>query len=421
MKDAREIALDALVQITRDKADTQTAIRHAIAEHRLEPREEAFAHTLVDAGLRWGVACDALLATYLTKAIPKRQLRVYWALRLGVVQLLVLGTPAHAAVSTTVDLLKRRKHEKIFANLANAVLKRIADTKPTLDLSQTLSPWLRARWVAAYGAPAIVKMARVATQAPPLDLSMKTRAMADVETLSAMPIGAITLRCARGNPATLPGYAEGTFWVQDVAATLPAQLLGDVAGKEVLDLCAAPGGKTAQLCAAGAKLVALDRAENRLVRLRENMQRLGYAPEIVAADITEWQPGRQFSHILLDAPCSATGTLRRHPEIIWTRTEEDILRHAALQAQLLTRAWQWLAPGGRMVYAVCSLEPEEGEQQIEAFLRATPDAKAVAVALPESAVPPEAITQQGYLRTLPYHWGAQGGMDGFFAAILEKR
>jgi len=429
MTDARRIALEALTRITAEGRELDDALADAgIAQ--AEGRERGFAYTLVMHSLRWGRAADALLAQYIEKPIPERKHRAHWALRMGVVQLLVLKVPAHAAVSTTVALLKKRKPDVAYAGMANAVLKKIAGDG-CLDASAALPEWMRMRWERIYGAQTVAAMAAMLVEEPPLDITLQQAAGTAVPLAAPLPasplqgegmeIGRESLRLAPTDVTALAGYAEGMFWVQDVASTLPVQLLGEVAGLRVLDACAAPGGKTAQLCARGASVTSLDRSPARLRRLRENMQRLHFTPEVVEADIHDWQPAASFDAILLDAPCSASGTLRRHPELGWMRAESDIAKLAGVQAKLWARCWQWLKPGGRMVYSVCSIEPEEGEEQLAAFLKAHPEAELVPATLSETAAPREAMTPQGTLRTLPHHWAEKGGMDGFFAVCVRKR
>lgn len=358
---------------------------------------------------------DAALAHYLEKPLPPKRLAVSNALRLGAAQLLLLDTPAHAAVKETVDLVKTGR-DKALAGLVNAVLQKLSRERPALPSPAcNLPTWLAARWQTAYGAEAVTQFAEVASHRAPLDLQVRD----DYPLGTALD--AYTRRLSPEHPPveTLPGYAEGTFFVQDVAASYPARLLGDVRGLRALDACAAPGGKTAQLCWAGAEVTALDRAAARMQRLGENMQRLKLAPHLVVTDALTWQPSELFDAILLDAPCTATGTWRRHPEVVHITRMEDIAEMAALQRQLLARAWSWLKPGGRLVYCVCSLEPEEGEQQAAWFSDAQTDATPLAISA-EAGIPDRAIVKN-MLRTTPAMLADQGGMDGFFAAGWVKR
>ena len=231
----------------------------------------------------------------------------------------------------------------------------------------------------------------------------------------------------QGSVTMLPGFTEGQWWVQDAAAALPARLFGDVAGKTIADLCAAPGGKTAQLAQAGARVTAVDRSPNRMARLRDNLARLSLEAETVVADAAEWH-GRNrsggFDGILIDAPCTSTGTIRRHPDVGWLRQEADIAALAALQKRLLQQAVALLKPGGTLVYCTCSLEPEEGEQAIAALLAAEPAMRRVPIEAGEVAGLAEIVTAEGDLRTLPCHLPHDdprlGGLDGFYAARLVK-
>jgi 16S rRNA (cytosine967-C5)-methyltransferase len=286
-----------------------------------------------------------------------------------------------------------------------------------------LPDWLAAPLDAAWGPEARRAIEAAQRIRPPLDLMLKREAEAErwAAALGAERLPTGSLRLA-GWPqvSRLPGYAEGAWWVQDAAAALPARLLGPLAGRTALDLCAAPGGKTMQLAAAGATVVAVDAAEARLGRLRENLTRTGLAAEVVAADALTWEPGRRFEAVLVDAPCTASGTIRRHPDLPWIRTGRELEALTALQAALLRRAWGWLAPGRRLVYCVCSLLPEEGEAQAARFLAATPEARVVAPDPRALGVHPAWIDAGGGLRTRPDFWPERGGLDGFYAICLGK-
>ena len=375
-----------------------------------------FARLLVLTALRHLGQIDTLLVHYLDKKLPVKRSAVTQALRLGVVQLLLIDTPTHAAVHETVALLKNGKDAGL-AGLVNAVLQKIARDKPALG-----SPLLNlptavvARWTVWYGASEVKTMAQVASIRSPLDLT--TRQTID----GAVRLDQTTVRLAPDHPPveSLPGYAEGAFFVQDIAASYPARLLGNVKGQQVLDIGAAPGGKTAQLVQAGAQVTALDRSAKRMRVLTENMARLGYTVETIVADACTWTPPIAYDAILLDAPCSATGTWRRHPEVVHIVTPADITELAGLQRALLDRAWQWLKPGGRLIYCVCSLEREEGEAQAEWFVDNYGDNVTVIPVDPTTEIPRYCITSEGYLRTLPSQLSTSGGMDGFFAVCFEK-
>ncbi|WP_135467888.1 RsmB/NOP family class I SAM-dependent RNA methyltransferase [Crenalkalicoccus roseus] len=376
----------------------------------LNPRDRAAAHRIAAAVLRRTGSLDAVLEPFLRREPPEA---VRQALRIGTAELLLLGTPPHAAVASAVALVPRP-----FAGLVNAVLRRVAEAGPAalagLDAERLDTPaWLWASWHAAYG-EAVRAIAAAHRQEAPLDLTLAPGATAP-EGGEALPTGSI--RFPPGTRVTeLPGFAEGAFWVQDAAAALPARLLAAQPGERVADLCAAPGGKTAQLAAAGARVVAVERDPRRAARLRENLARLRLAAEVVEADAAAWDAGgARFDAVLLDAPCTATGTIRRHPDIPHLKRARDLAPMAEAQRRLLEAAARLLRPGGRLVFAVCSLQPEEGEGHLPAAeaLGLRPDP-----VRPEElpGLPPEAFTPQGALRTRPDFWAERGGMDGFFAA-----
>ena len=387
----------------------------------LPPAERARAQALATQTLRHLGRIDAVLAAFLDKppAAPARN-----ALRLAVAETRLDGVPAHAAVDAAVRLTRRNPKTRQLAGLVNAVGRRLGERGAELweaAREAELPAWIARPLRRAHGAGALraIEAAHHAGP-PPLDLTLRDPARAAdwAGHLGAelLPTGSLRLR-GRVQVSALPGYESGEWWVQDAAAALPARLLGPVAGLRVLDLCAAPGGKTLQLAAAGAKVTALDLSEARLGRLRENLLRTGLSAEVVAADALHWAPEAPFDAILLDAPCSATGTIRRHPDLPYLRGAADMAALAGLQAALLARAFGWLAPGGRLVYCVCSLLPAEGEEQIARFLAETPGARRAAP--PELGLDPGWITAEGALRTRPDFWPERGGMDGFFAALLE--
>lgn len=381
--------------------------------------DQRFAMLLLLSTLQHLGQVDAVLAKFLAKPLPAKRLAITNALRLGVVQLLLLDTQAHAAVNETVALVKKGKDAGL-SGLVNAVLQKIAREKPALPAAiHNLPTWLRMRWEKHYGAQTTAQMAEIATHRTPLDVHSTT------EMAGAIPLNDQMQRFIGEHPPVeqLAGYAEGAFFVQDVAASFPAQLLGEVKGLRVLDVCAAPGGKAAQLAQAGASVTALDRSPTRMAVLRENMARLRCTVETIVADALEWQPAEAFDAILLDAPCTATGTWRRHPEMPHILAPEEIAEMVALQRALLLRAWGWLKEGGRLVYCVCSLEPEEGEAQAQWFMQQVA-ARQVREFPPLSgealADYQKLINTEGYLRTLPANLAEHGGMDGFFAAAFVK-
>ncbi len=386
----------------------------------LTDRDRAFVRRLVATALRRRGQVDGVLRKFLTlwpKGLPRE------ALRLGTTELLFLDAPPHAAVDSAVDLM--HPEQKKPRGLINAVLRKVAAEGAAIvaqqDAARQNTPdWLWRSWEEAYGPDLARDIAQAHLQEAPLDISVKGDAAGWAERLQAelLPSGCLR-RQAAGAVESLPGYDDGTWWIQDAAAALPAKLLGDVNGKTVADLCAAPGGKTAQLAAMGAQVMAVDRSDPRLKRLKENLKRLHLKAEVRTAEIEHWQPPHVFDAVLLDAPCSATGTIRRHPDLPYLKDETDVMKLAALQQRLINAAWAMLKPGGKLVYCVCSLQPEEGERHMP-LLRALPGARIVPADAAMLGVPEDAVTLDGALRTLPCHWADRGGMDGFFAVCLEK-
>jgi len=385
----------------------------------LASRDRAAAHRLAATTLRYLGTLDAVLDSHLRRAPPEG---VRHVLRLGAAALLLLDTPPHAAVATAVTLARLRGFEP-FTGLVNAVLRRIAGMGKSvldqLDPPRLDTPaWLWRSW----GERARV-IAEMHHREPPLDLTWTnneegTDEEASLEIGFRLPSGSWRLPPGTAVSA-LPGFAEGRFFVQDVAASLPARLLRPQSGERILDLCAAPGGKTAQLAARGAEVTAVERDPARLARLEENLARLRLSARLVAADATRWQSAEPFDAVLLDAPCSATGTIRRHPDIPHLRRPADLATLTAVQDALLDAAVRHLKPGGRLVYAVCSLQPEEGRARIEAALARLP-LRRDPLRPEELPFLPKAITEEGDLFTHPGLWAEWGGMDGFFAARLIK-
>lgn len=423
--DARAAALDLFQGVIRRKqALDQQMAGGALAA--LDPRGRAFAHNLVATTLRRLGQIDALISTCLEKPLPKGARTAQDILRLGAAQLLFTGTADHAAIDTAVELARDRGQARL-AKLVNAVLRRIqregAAFVADQDAARLNTPdWLWHSWEAAYGAATCRAIAEVHLAHAPLDITVKSDAAAWAERLGGdvQSDRSLRLTAAAAPVPDLPGFAEGAWWVQDRAAALPVRLLGDVAGLRVLDLCAAPGGKTAQLAAAGANVVALDRSEKRLEILGRNLDRLGLAAETVAADAQTWTPPAPFDAVLLDAPCSATGTIRRHPDLPHLKGPEDVAKLADLQDRLLARAGDWVRPGGLLVFATCSLQPEEGPERVRAFLTRHPDFTSEPVTPGESGITAEMISADGWLRSLPSMAAESGGMDGFFAAALRR-
>lgn len=384
-----------------------------IAARDLErPDDRAFAHAIAAEALRRLTDLDALIDSATKKPLPD-DAKARFALRIALVQALAMGTPPHAAIATVLPLIDGGPRK-----LVHGVFGTLMRSKATLPEIPTLPPAVEERWEQAWG----TRVARAAAAAmavpPPLDLIFATDAPPEgLEGVSLMPRH---LRLERGrHVAGLAGYGEGRWWVQDISASMPARLLGRGNGRTALDLCAAPGGKTMQLASAGFDVTAIDASEARLARLRENLQRTGLAADIHAADIMKWQPREPVDSILLDAPCTATGIFRRHPDVLYRIRPRVIAELAQGQKAMLDRAADWLKPGGTLVYSVCSLEPEEGERLVEAFLAARPDYRLDPVGLDET--PPEMRPNNGILRILPGTFAEAGGADGFFIARFRRR
>ena len=418
---ARRCAVELLAEVLdRKRPFDEAVVRHAGLQ-ALSERDRNFARLLVMTVLRRLGQVDALINGMLEKSLSGKSNDVMHILRLGAVQLLWLKTPAHAAVHAMVEAANEMGHSRM-KGLVNVVLKRVATEGEAVIAAQDVAKinvpgWLYASWSKAYGEEAARAIASLQDMVPPLDITVKQDADMWAQKLGGvvLPTGSVRVTQA-GRVDLLTGYEEGAWWVQDAAAALPVLLAGDVAGKTVFDLCAAPGGKTAQLAAAGANVVAVDQSKRRLQILQANLQRLQLQAEIVESDMLKWKPSSIPDVVLLDASCSATGTLRRHPEVLWHRQPEDVAELTLLQRKMLNRASNWLEAGGKLIYCVCSLQTEEGEQQIEQFLDTHKDFSLK----PVSGVPSEFITKQGALRTLPSHFGDIGGLDGFYAAVLER-
>ncbi len=376
--------------------------------------DRARAQRLTVETLRGLERADRLLADHLRQTPA---LTVHNALRLGTVEL-CQGEAAHGVVNSMVEIVGRsRKHGRL-KGLVNAVLRKIAadgpDAWPKMRVPR-LPDWLREPLIMAWGADAVKGMEQAHFNGAPLDVTMKPGA--EAPSGEALPTGSVRLQSA-GQVSTLPGYKAGNWWVQDAAAALPVQLLAPKAGEKILDLCAAPGGKTLQLAAAGADVTALDISEVRLKRVRENLDRTGLQAEVITGDALEHQG--EYDAILLDAPCSATGTIRRHPDLPFAKDGSEFGGLIELQARMLAHAWTLLKPGGRLVYCTCSLLPDEGEVQIEEALDQYPDMQVDRAVLDVAGVETSWITEEGGLRLRPDYWPERGGMDGFYMACLNK-
>ena len=428
---ARRIAADIIESVLRQGRPLDEVLDGAEAHPglaTLSERDRALTRMLAATVLRRLGSLRYLLGRYLTQGLPKEAPRVETALLIGAAQVLWLEVPDHAAVDLSVRMVQADRRAARFPGLVNAVLRRVAREGHD-DLAARGEPldtpdWLMARWAAHYGPARARAIAAALVNPPSLDVTVKGEAEEWAARLRGRVLATGSVRTvAHGPVARLPGYDEGAWWVQDAAAALPARLLGDVAGRRVADLCAAPGGKTAQLAQAGAEVTAVDRSPARLARLKDNLARLGLSAETVAADAAGFEGG-PFDAVLLDAPCLSTGTIRRHPDIAWLKRAADIAPLADLQRRLLDRAVALTRPGGVIVYCTCSLEPEEGEAQIAALVARDARVRRRPIAPAEVAGRAELINAAGELRTLPQHLPDEdprmGGLDGFFAARLAR-
>jgi 16S rRNA (cytosine967-C5)-methyltransferase len=397
----------------------------------LADRDRALMRRMVATVLRRLGTLGHVLSRLLDKGIPSDAPRAQSALLIGAAQILWMDVPDHAAVDLSVRLVQSDRRAARYAGLVNAVLRRCAREGQALveevaAQSLDLPPWLLARWIAHYGEATARAMAVALAHEPSLDLSVKSDAAQWASRLhgETLPTGTVRM-LLHGSVTMLPGFTEGQWWVQDAAAALPARLFGDLKGKSIADLCAAPGGKTAQLAHAGAQVTAVDRSPARVARLRENLNRLSLQADTVVADAGEWAGSAEgFDGILIDAPCTSTGTIRRHPDVAWLRQESDIAALSVLQQRLLRKSLSLLKPGGMLIYCTCSLEPEEGEQAVARLLADEASLRRVPIGASEVAGLGETITAAGDLRTLPSHLPHAdpklGGLDGFYAARLVK-
>jgi 16S rRNA (cytosine967-C5)-methyltransferase len=394
--------LDAVLDEGRMLAQVDDLVAH------LPPQDRARAMRLAAMVLRQVDGADAVLSPHLRKVPP---VTVVNALRLAVVEV-GAGAAAHGAVNAAVEVVRRGKRTGHLTGLVNAVLRKVPDGVPADGAVQKLPRWLRQPMVHAYGREAVAAIEAVHAAVPPLDVTVKPGAVGPEGQV--LPNGSVRL-AQFGQVSALPGYATGAWWAQDAAAAMAVPLLAPRAGEHVLDLCAAPGGKTLQLAATGAHVTAVDLSGPRMARVAENLARTGLQADMRVADALHWQPEGGFDAILLDAPCSATGTIRRHPDLPFVKDGSEVPGLVALQAALLDRALGWLKPGGRLVFSTCSLLPDEGEGQLTAALARHP---ALRVERPGMAwVEGSWVTPDGGLRLRPDYWG---GMDGFFMVRLVR-
>jgi 16S rRNA (cytosine967-C5)-methyltransferase len=430
---ARRAAVELLTAVLDKKQPLDDVLGRALATGwmlNLPQRDRALARAVVATSLRRRGEIDHVLGKFLERGLPDKAGTLYPILLSAAAQLIFLKTPPHAAIDLAVRLAQYDARARRYDKLVNAVLRRAAKggeaIVSSLDAARVNTPdWLWTRWVSTYGEARAQRIAAANMIEPPLDLTVKTDPEGWASQLGGrvLPTGSVRL-LPKGRIEAFPGYHEGAWWVQDAAASLPARLLGPVAGMRVADLCAAPGGKTAQLVQAGASVVAVDSSQTRLHTLGENLSRLGLDATAVVADAATWAPDERFDAVLLDAPCSSTGTIRRHPDIPYLKSAKDIEALVPLQARLLDNAASLLKPGGTLVYSTCSLEPEEGEAQIANLLVRREDLRLDPLQPEDVFGQGEWIKPSGCLRTFPYQldlgtpeWS---GMDGFFAARLLR-
>ncbi|GJL97025.1 MAG: MFS transporter [Hyphobacterium sp.] len=426
--DARRAAVRALKFVLESRTALDAALSQTPEFVRMESRDKAFARLIAATTLRRRGQIHAVLSAFLEHDLPHHAGEARLLLETAAAQILFLDTKPHAAVSEAVTLAKTSVDAKRFAGLINAVLRKVVanghDIAEATPLSDNLPNWLRESWQAAYGAQTVEQIAAVVVRDPPLDVTLKSLGesgqWADALGSERLPTG--TLRKSEiGDVTQLPGFVEGAWWAQDAGAAIPAMLLDAQPGEDVLDLCAAPGGKTLQLAASGANVTALDASPKRMRRVSENLTRTGLKATCVSADGQFWGDEASFDAILLDAPCSATGTLRRRPDAAWIKNETDVDSLIPIQEALMANATRLLRPGGRLVVCTCSLQPEEGESWLERGLEHLPDLELDPVRVVELPELEPAILENGSVRLTPDMWADKGGIDGFFIARLRKR
>lgn len=427
---ARRVALKLIQAIFLKKQNLDQAFDDSVEFAQLPPRDRAFVKMMVTTLIRRLGQVDDLIKRALSR--PDQPLNppiLETVLRLGAVQLMFMNVPDHAAVNTSVQLIEAEGHSRM-KGFVNAILRRIAadgrEWMTRQDAARLNTPeWLLKQWITDYGLKTTLDIAMANVVEPPLDITIKRQdhAIQWAETLEAhiLPTGSLRLTNAK-LVQDLPGFHDGMWWVQDTAASLPARLFGPIAGETVYDLCAAPGGKTAQLASLGANVVSLDRSAKRILRLQENMRRL-HLDDLVKTEIADaavWHPRTKLKYILLDAPCSATGTIRRNPDVPWMKSTQDMQSLCDLQSRLLNNACDMLQSGGLLIYCTCSLQKAEGEYQIDRLLMSRGDMMRAPIQAHEIGDIKDAITPDGDARIFPHHLGSLGGMDGFFIARLQK-
>tara|TARA_Y100000588_G_scaffold115086_1_gene126201 strand:+ start:4001 stop:5317 length:1317 start_codon:yes stop_codon:yes gene_type:complete len=420
---SRLAALELLAGVLREDRPLEEAAEANKLFLALTVRDKAFAWLLVLSCLRHLGEIDALINGCLKRPLSKKAYRVTDLLRLGLTQILFVGTPDYAAVNSTVNLAEGGLAG--YRRLINAVLRRVVregrERLETLDRAYLNTPkWLWESWVKEYGLKNTRHIAEMHGKEPPLDITAKQAGMME-GVLEGRRLLSSSIRLhTEKSVGEIEGYQDGAWWVQDVAATLPVKMLGKIGGEAVIDLCAAPGGKTAQLCDAGAKVFSVDISSRRLKILKENLDRLSFSSNVICADIRRWRPEHPVNFVLLDAPCTGTGTIRRHPDILHRRTRDQVVRSAQLLDELLVNAAAMVRVGGTLVFSTCSLQPQEGPDRVDLFLASNPGFVRVPLGKEFGSEIGVYTTEAGYLRTLPCCLAELGGMDGFFAARLKR-
>jgi 16S rRNA (cytosine967-C5)-methyltransferase len=418
----RKVSLDGMLDLTHGNP----------AYKALNDADRALARAILTTALRHLPRLEAAISSLLESPLPEGARALHHVFIVAAAQILHLDVPSHAAVDLAVEQANRDPRNRRFAKLVNAVLRRLVREKDeVLAATASVSPvpdWFRNRLIKAYGEVEADRIAEAQLTPPAIDLTVKGDPNAWAEKLGGklLPTGSIRLGQFEGSVTGLEGFDDGQWWVQDVAASIPAKLFGDLRGKRVADLCAAPGGKTAQLIAAGAEVTAVEQSSNRLARLKENLTRLGMTAEFVSGDLFDYSPEEKLDGVLLDSPCSSTGTTRRHPDVLWTKGVQDIEKLAALQERMLRHAATLVKSGGIVVFSNCSLDPVEGERVVERVLANSPSLTRLPIDRANWPGLEDAITPKGEFRTTPAMLpssedGFAGGMDGFFASVLSVR
>ena len=427
------VRLIAAVTVQRHALDDALAVAFAAEPFQsLEARDKGLARLIAATVLRRYGELETVVDAFFEKPLPADRGLLTPILLAAAAQLLVLKTPPHAVINIAVEQCRRDRGARRFGKLANAVLRRVSERGSDLlaeagGARRNFPGWMWSRWVEGYGEDTAARIAAASLSQASLDISVKGDAEAWARRLGGhvLATGTGSIRLGEHSRVEdLDGFDDGAWWVQDAAAALPATLFGEVKAKRIADLCAAPGGKTAQIASAGGLVTAVDVSGERLQRLRANLRRLKLEADVVEADVATWMPAAPFDGVLLDAPCTATGTIRRHPDIPFLKRRQDVARQAEQQAMLLNRAATMVAPGGLLIYCTCSLESEEGERQVAQFLERQSGFARVPVTAQDVGGLGDLISSDGDLRTLPFHLpgqdGVAGGLDGFYAARLRR-